>query len=167
MLLEEGFKVQPEPLHSSRTIDMIFRIKGIVLPGELQAGEHIFCCLPLLVGWARATGSWLRFFYCCQQSIPLTLSKDSSIPSISTLFENLTPFPGSVQGMIGVVRLCANSGPNELKIVQEPQNPHPGHHHRYRRLINMAVTGYQASLEIVFRYQQANMNRRQHHAHIA
>ena len=79
MRLQEGFKLEPKLLQSPFAIDMVFGIQGIVLPGELQAGEHLLCCLPLLVSWARATGSWLRFFYRCQQTIPLTLSKDSQI----------------------------------------------------------------------------------------
>jgi len=50
---------------------MVFWIEGIVFPGKLQTGEHLFSSLPFLLILARLDPIRLSFLDRCQLNIPL------------------------------------------------------------------------------------------------
>jgi hypothetical protein len=55
------------------TIDVVFGIKGIVLPCELQACDHLLYCLHLVFGRARVRRLRVNVLTVLQQNIPLAL----------------------------------------------------------------------------------------------
>jgi len=97
---------------------MVFGIEGIVLPGELQAGEQLFCCLPLLISAARTRGLHLFVLQICHEAIPLRVTRSfyPQLVSILPFFEDPAPAlnleQDSLLSIVKARKIRAISGPN-------------------------------------------------------